>query len=161
MLLSSSVVGSRKTLPAPFVFAFLIKDPAEAQKVNMGTIKSTWALDVLGVGLKMQRAVPKRAHDVRLPLRRKIVEMWTPLHCITVVTITRQCHEAAASKRASRRSAQFKLKMRSCEEVRNVQTVQRFFAAFAFSRALVPPESPSSPTISKSAPWCDWRLDRI
>ena len=84
-----------RPLPSP------IKDPAEAQKVNMGTIKSTWALDVLGVGLKMQRAVPERAHDVRLPLRRKIVEMWT-LHCITVVTITRQCHEAAASKRASR-----------------------------------------------------------
>ena len=59
-----------RPLPSP------IKDPAEAQKVNMGTIKSTWALDVLGVGLKMQRAVPERAHDVRLPLRRKIVEMW-------------------------------------------------------------------------------------
>ena len=94
--------------------------------------------------------------------------MWT-LHCITVVTITRQCHDAAASKRASRRrSAQIKLRMRSCEEVRRLSHAaqcpngaEAFFAAFAFSRALVPPESSSSPTISKSAPWCDWRLDRI
>ena len=145
--------------PAPF--ASPIKDPAEAQKVNMGTIKSTWALDVLGVGLKMQRAVRSALTMFGCRSGEKLLKCGLCI-AITVVTITRQCHEAAAGKRASR-SAQFKLKMRSCEEVRrrqsvprcaqsplsNVQTVQSFFAAFAFSRAAVPPESSSASRLQR------------
>ena len=141
MLSFTSIVGSRKTLPAILrPLPSPIKDPAEAQKVNMGTIKSTWALDVLGVGLKMQRAVQSALTMFGCRSGEKLLKCGLCI-AITVVTITRQCHEAAAGKRASR-SAQFKLKMRSCEEVRPrvyptlraVSTVQRPNGAEFFLR---------------------------
>ena len=46
----------------------------------------------------------------------------------------------------------------------NVQTVQSFFCGlrlFACCSATRVVVGVSPPTISKSAPWCDWRLDRI
>ena len=79
--------------PAPFAFPYQgpggsPKSQYGHHKVNVGTRRPRG-------GIEDATRRPERAHDVRLPLRRKIVEMWT-LHCITVVTITRQCHEAAA-----------------------------------------------------------------
>ena len=85
--------------PAPFAFPY--KGPRGSPKSQYGHHKVK-ALECPRGGIEdaaLRR--PERAHDVRLPLQRKIVEMWT-LRCITVVTITRQCHDAAASKRASR-----------------------------------------------------------